>query len=289
MSAEHTPTHTHPLCLKVSLRHIMLLGRSFKGKRSSWVVRCRSRWLEPSGTILFKHFWICVVSEHLVRASGRGCGCTCCMNMSLIKLTDLPGGLQLTSARTDGTLARTNTVMHNCMHVWLLIGALDTFTPYVETDRGREGCWAYKPLITSTQIWYHCNHISDDVAYCISGFGQSSVTFVAEKWHRALVPNAITKLASCTLRTVENTDTAENHGLIVGAAYACSNFVQWERVVMVLSDWSSVAVTMHLIIRANLKHKRKERKKECGTLNVVKIWRHCKSHVMCNMTLFFLT
>lgn len=53
-----------------------------------------------------------------------------------------------------------------------------------------------KPLIRSAQIWYHCNQISNGAEYSISGFGQSSVTFVAEKWHAALVPNAVTQFAS---------------------------------------------------------------------------------------------
>lgn len=67
-------------------------------------------------------------------------------------------------------------------------------------DRSWGGKNSCKPLIRSAQIWYHCNQISDGAEYSISGFGQSSVTFVAEKWHGALVLNAITQLASRILR-----------------------------------------------------------------------------------------
>lgn len=85
--------------------------------------------------------------------------------------------------------------------------------PFAATYRGRESYWACPPLIGSSLIWYHCNQISDDAEYSISGFGQSSVTFVAEKWHGTLVPNVITELASWTLRTVKSTDTSEEGGL----------------------------------------------------------------------------
>lgn len=61
---------------------------------------------------------------------------------------------------------------------------------------GGGGHWAREPLIGSSQIWYQSNQISDDAAESISGFGGSSVTFVAEQWHGALVLNAITELAS---------------------------------------------------------------------------------------------
>lgn len=187
---------------------------------------CQSTWSEPQAEDMAAHAaWIWVSLSSLA----------CQVDCSLLQHT------------------RTRTVMHNCMHACLLIGALRHFhTLCRDRQREREGCWACKPLITSTQIWYHCNRISDYVAYCISGFGQSSVTFVAEKWHGALVPNAITELASCTLRTVENTDTAERDGLMLGAAYACSSFVRSERVDG-SSDWSSAAVTLYLIISANLK------------------------------------
>lgn len=107
------------------------------------------------------------------------------------------------------------------------------------TEGGRESYWAYKPLIRSTQIWYHCNQISDDAEYNISGFGQSSVTFVAEKWHGALVPNAITELASCTLRTVENADSAEDDRATLDEAHTC-NVVYEQRETDILSGAAKV-------------------------------------------------
>lgn len=100
-----------------------------------------------------------------------------------------------------------------------------------------EGGRAIGPVIRSSQIWYHCNQISDAAEYSISGFGQSSVTFVAEKWHGALVPNAITELASCTLRTVENTDTAEEDRLTLDEAHTWCNFMYKQRETDT-SDWS---------------------------------------------------
>lgn len=95
-------------------------------------------------------------------------------------------------------------------HAWTYTGVLTnrwtsrTWSHALHVQTERQSCWPCKPLIRSAQIWYHCNQISDGAEYSISGFGQSSVTFVAEKWHGALVPNAITELASCTLRTSED-------------------------------------------------------------------------------------
>lgn len=143
--------------------------------------------------------WRCVVPEHLACASGCGCGCSFCMR--LIKFSGLPGALQLGSTHTQCT--HIHTVMHKCIHVCLLIGVQIRHVHMLRGDRQRESYWTCKPLIRLTQIWYHCNQISDDAEYSMSGFGQSLVTFVAEKWHGALVPNAITALASCTLSTAE--------------------------------------------------------------------------------------
>lgn len=95
--------------------------------------------------------WRCVVSEHLVRAPGSGCDCTGgCMNTRIIKFTGLPGGLQLTLAHIHTQDVQVHTVMHECIHGFLLIGAQirHVHTLY-RTDRGRESFWACKPLIRS--------------------------------------------------------------------------------------------------------------------------------------------
>ena len=167
------------------------------------MVCCWSRLIlreeRPSGKILLTLSEYALCQEHLVGASGSGCGCARCMNTRLIKFAGLPGGLQLVSAHTH---------MHTHMNAYMCTCKTRSHTLQGQTEGGR----ACKPLIRSAQIWYHCNQISVGAEYSISGFNQSSVTFVAEKWHGAIVPNVITGLASCTLRTVENTDTAEGDG-----------------------------------------------------------------------------
>lgn len=65
--------------------------------------------------------------------------------------------------------------MHGCVHVC----EHRVCCRCRQKQGGRENCC--KPLIRSAQIWYHRNQISDGAEYSISGFGQSSVTFVAEK------------------------------------------------------------------------------------------------------------
>lgn len=71
-------------------------------------------------------------------------------------------------------------VMH--VHYTCVLAMICTNKARSHTTQGQtEGGGAIGLVIRSTQIWYHCNQISDAAEYSISGFGQSSVTFVAEK------------------------------------------------------------------------------------------------------------
>lgn len=108
------------------------------------------------------------------------------MNTRLIKFAGPPGGRQ-------PVLARTDTRTHGSVHLGAGVCAratrgarLDkkktkTEEEVGEEEGGRESYRACAPLITSAQICYHSNQISRGAEYSISGFGRSSVTFVAHK------------------------------------------------------------------------------------------------------------
>lgn len=134
-------------------------------------VLSRSTWSEPPGG----------------GVGGPGCDCTCCMNTRLIKFAGLPGGRQPVRGRTD---TRTHGSMHHGARACAphKVHQRDVFTQGQKTEGevgeeegGRESYRACAPLITSTQICYHSNQISRGAEYSISGFGRSSVTFVAHK------------------------------------------------------------------------------------------------------------
>lgn len=219
--------------------------------------------VQPPGRILLPSFKCVLCQKHLVRASGSGRDCARCMTTTLIKFTGLPGGRLVpahTHTRTHTHVLHTHTHTHRDAWMCTCVPANSCTckTGSHTLQRQTEGGGATELVIRSTQIWYHCNQISDDAEYSISGFGQSSVTFVAEKWHGALVPNAISEVASCTLRTVKNTDTADY--LSLDDVHSC-NFIYEQREVDI-SDCSSKAIC--LLIRANLFHSmRTLSKKKC--------------------------
>lgn len=160
-------------------------------------------WADPA------HVVRCVLSVHLVRACG--CCCACWLNTTLIRFTGRPDGLQHTHRHNTQTrgfhmLAMWGMDVRSLIDIQIRHIYSDIQKVVVRQRAVWGGHWACEPLIASSQIWYRCNQISDNAAESISGFGRSSVTFVAEQWHGALVLNAITALASWTLRVVKNTD-----------------------------------------------------------------------------------
>lgn len=97
------------------------------------------------------------------------------MNVRLVKFAAPPGGPQLVATRAAHMMLR---------DAWTCACAQKQgmFPHDAGADRSGEGREnSCKPLIRSAQIWYHCNQIRGGGEYSISGFGQSSVTFVAEK------------------------------------------------------------------------------------------------------------
>lgn len=176
-------------------------------------VLCQSTWSEPQAVD---------VTAHAAWIRGSLSSLACQVDCSLFQRIDTNTHMVHTHTRS-----LRDAWMYTCVLANRCTNTTCSHTLQGQTEGGRESYWACKPLIRSTQIWYHCNQISDGAEYSMSGFGQSSVTFVAEKWHGALVPNAITELASCTLRTVEDTwPTAEEDRLTLDQAHTCNSIYE---------------------------------------------------------------